>query len=94
MTIDWTTDDDDLHFAVQAFGSEYIVHLAVESLGETGWDWHVWDAFGRTRPLYGLADSLVPTLIEQRIRPADYRLFAAGFHKDPQHVSRFSDAGY
>jgi len=34
------------------------LHLQVESLGESGWDWHVWEQSGRGQQRYGLADSL------------------------------------
>jgi len=30
----------------------------VESLGENGWDWHVWDMSRQVRQQYGLADTL------------------------------------
>jgi len=30
----------------------------VEILGESGWDWHVWEQSGRGQQRYGLAASL------------------------------------
>lgn len=34
-----------------------MVHLMVERLGETGWDWHVWVQAGWTWACYGLAET-------------------------------------
>ena len=28
-------------------------------MGESGWDWHVWERLGRGSQRYGLADSLL-----------------------------------
>ena len=58
MAVSWVTDEGELHTAQSSIGSERVIHLAVESLGETGWDWHVWDGAVRGHQRYGLADTL------------------------------------
>ena len=58
MTVSWVTDEGELYTARTSLGPERVIHLAVESLGETGWDWHVWDGAVRGHQRYGLADTL------------------------------------
>ena len=58
MAVGWVTDEGELYTAQISIGSERVIHLAVESLGETGWDWHVWDGAVRGHQRYGLADTL------------------------------------
>ena len=47
-----------MHRAERMLGGCDALHLQVESLGESGWDWNVWEQFGCVRQRYGLADSL------------------------------------
>ena len=56
--VHWIRDEEDFYSAVIRHGTEAAVHAAVEGLGETGWDWHVWDPAERVDPRYGLADTL------------------------------------
>lgn len=58
MAVSWVTDEGDLYTAQTSIGSKRVIHLTVESLGETGWDWHVWDGAVRGHQRYGLADTL------------------------------------
>lgn len=56
--IDWASEDGELHTAVvQLPRAGTVLHAAVESMDETGWDWHVWDPDGHGQQ-YGLADTL------------------------------------
>ena len=56
--VGWVCEHEDLHSAEIAMCWEGRLHLLVESLGDTGWDWHVWDRDGLAQERYGLADSL------------------------------------
>ena len=58
MLVDWQTDEGEVHRAECTLGALGTLHLQVESLGECGWDWHVWERFGRGQQRYGLADTL------------------------------------
>ncbi len=58
MGLHWVSEDGAFHSARRSLGGTGTVHAAVESLGDAGWDWHVWDAAGRVRPRYDLADTL------------------------------------
>jgi hypothetical protein len=58
MLVLWETDEGELHHAVRSLAGRSVLHLQVESLGEHGWDWHVWEQSGRGQQRYGLADSL------------------------------------
>ena len=58
MAVNWVTNEGELYTAQTIIGPERAIHLAVESLGDSGWDWHVWDATLRGRQRYGLADTL------------------------------------
>lgn len=58
MVIVWISEDGEVYSAKRLMGAKGTLHLAVESLGETGWDWHVWDTAGCVRQHYGLADTL------------------------------------
>ncbi len=58
MIVLWETDEGEVHYAVWTFGGRGVLHLQVESLGEYGWDWHVWERSGRGQQRYGLADAL------------------------------------
>ena len=53
--VNWTGSSTQLRCATVRFGSRQTVHLLVEKLGETGWDWHVWVQAGWTWARYGLA---------------------------------------
>jgi hypothetical protein len=56
--VTWVLDDGDLHAVQRMLGMVGAPHLAVESLGENGWDRHVWDMSRQVRQQYGLADTL------------------------------------
>ena len=62
MLVEWETDEGEVHYAkrvLSARGNAVVLHMQVESLGESGWDWHVWDSAGQVQQRYGLADGLV-----------------------------------
>lgn len=56
--VTWVLDDGDLHTGQRVLGMVGALHLALESLGENGWDWHVWDMSRQVRQQHGLADTL------------------------------------
>ncbi len=58
MLVNWMTDGDGLYYAARLLGARGILHMQVDSLGESGWDWHVWEQLGRGQQRYGLADTL------------------------------------
>ncbi len=61
MLVQWVTDEGKVHRAERPLsvrGSVVVLHMQVESLGESGWDWHVWEQSDRVRQRYGLADTL------------------------------------
>ncbi len=58
MLVHWMTDGDGLHYAAQLLGARGTLHMQVDSLGESGWDWQVWEQLGRGQQRYGLADTL------------------------------------
>ncbi len=58
MLVHWMTDEGEMHYAGRMLGDQGVLHLQVTSLGEVGWDWHVWEQSGRGQQRYGLADSL------------------------------------
>ena len=61
MLAHWVTDEGEAHHAEQQLnvrGSVVALHMQVESLGESGWDWNVWEPSGCVRQRYGLADTL------------------------------------
>ncbi len=58
MLVHWMTDEDGLHYAARLLGARGTLHMQVDSLGESGWDWHVWEQSGHGQQRYGLADSL------------------------------------
>ena len=55
--IGWTGEGTQLQCATVRLGNQRTVHLLVERLGETGWDWHVWVRAGWTWARYGLAET-------------------------------------
>ena len=62
MLVEWATDDGEVHHAQRLLSAgrhAVVLHMQVESLGESGWDWHVWEQSGRGQQRYGLADTLV-----------------------------------
>ena len=62
MLVEWVTDDGEVHYAQRSLSAgrhAVVLHMQVESLGESGWDWHVWEQSGRGQQRYGLADTLV-----------------------------------
>ena len=58
MTLHWASEDGELHSARRSPGEAATVHAVVESLAETGWDWHVWDRAGLMPPRCGVAATL------------------------------------
>ncbi len=56
--IHWVIDDDETYSARKGQGAKGVFNLIVGSLGEKGWDWHVWDVFGQMQQQYGLANTL------------------------------------
>ena len=58
MLVLWETAEGEVHRAERALGGRGALYLQVESLGESGWDWHVCEQSGRGQQRYGLADSL------------------------------------
>ncbi len=56
--VTWVLEEGDFHTGQRALGMAGALHLAAESLGESGWDWHVWDMSRKVRQQYGLADTL------------------------------------
>jgi len=58
VMIHWVTDDDETHSARKGQGAKGLFNLIVGSLGEKGWDWHVWDVFGQMQQQYGFANTL------------------------------------
>lgn len=61
MLIQWVTEEGEVHHAerhLSARGNAVVLRMQVESLGESGWDWHVWEQSGRGQQRYGLADTL------------------------------------
>ena len=61
MLLQWVTDKDKVHHAelrLSARGNVVALHMQVETLGENGWDWNVWEQSGCVRQRYGLADTL------------------------------------
>ena len=58
MLVLWETAEGEVHRAERALGGRGALYLQVESLGESGWDWHVCEQSGRGQQRHGLADSL------------------------------------
>jgi hypothetical protein len=58
MLVEWETAEGEVHRAERTLGGCGALYLQVESLGESGWDWHVWEQSGRGQQRYELADSL------------------------------------
>ena len=61
MLAHWVTDDGEMHHAkwrLSTGGTMVVIHLQVESLGDYGWDWNVWESSGCVQQRYGLAGTL------------------------------------
>lgn len=58
MALNWVNEGWMLHLAESAFGTWGKAQLAVESVGETGWEWHVWDTAHQMRLRCGQAATL------------------------------------
>ena len=88
----WASKDEELHTAVQPVRTG-VLHAAVEGLGETGWDWHVWDTGGRVQQ-YGLADTLEEALgkAEQAMERLARQLGPEGFPEDHSTRQTHADA--
>ena len=52
----WVREHDDMYSAEVLIPRGRKIHLLVEGLGDTGWDWHVWDTGIGFQQRYGLAD--------------------------------------
>lgn len=68
--VHWVSEDEELLLARRDLGLHGTVHAQVESLGELGWDWHVWRS-ATPDQRYGLADTL-----EQAVQKAEHALEA------------------
>ena len=53
--VSWIEEAGDIHMAERGLGPKGALHLVVESLGECGWDWRVWDYARQVGQRYGLA---------------------------------------
>ena len=53
--LEWQVTGEDLRSAEARLDIGGVVHLSVECLGSTGWDWLVWDSSCQALPRYGLA---------------------------------------
>jgi hypothetical protein len=61
MPVQWVTDEGEMHHAewpLSVRGKVVVLYMQVESLGESGWDWNMWELSGCVRQRYGLADTL------------------------------------
>jgi len=58
MVLHWVIDDEETHSARRGLGGKGVFNLIVGSLGEKGWDWHVWDVYGQMQQQYGFANTL------------------------------------
>ena len=61
MLAQWVMDKGKVHYAEQQLsvrGNIVVLHLQVETLGESGWDWNVWEPSGYVRQRYGLTNTL------------------------------------
>ena len=61
MLAQWVRDKDDLHRAkrqLSVLGNIVVLHMQVETLGESCWDWTLWEQSGYVRQQYGRADTL------------------------------------
>ena len=55
--VGWTRESVHLRCASVRLGNRQTVHLLVEKLGGTGWDWQVWVQAGWTWSRYGMAET-------------------------------------
>ena len=67
----WVSDSGEQFRAERSLGPSGTAHLAVASLGEAGWDWHVWDAASRVPQRYGLGDTLDDAMTKAETALAD-----------------------
>lgn len=72
MKVLWISEGAEHFHAEHSLGVDGIVHLAVASLGEEGWDWHVWDVAGRVKQGYGLGDTLDDAMTKAEAALADF----------------------
>ena len=70
MTVNWTNEDADFHVAECDLGAGVVVQLLVESLGEHGWDWQMWDPSRCLRTGYGVADTLEEAKVQAELAVA------------------------
>ena len=54
----WSFEGEKLYVAHRDLGRRRELHAIVEGLGETEWDWHVWDTAGQGQPRYDVVDTL------------------------------------
>ena len=58
VVLHWKSDQGEFHAAEMQPTQGGVVYLTVESLGEAGWDWQVWDTQQRVPRCYGLGETL------------------------------------
>lgn len=71
MMVLWISDGAEHFHAERSLGISGTIHLVVASLGDAGWDWHVWQAAGRTPQRYGLGDTLDDAITKAEAALAD-----------------------
>jgi len=54
----WIRGSAQIYSAERVVDLEHTVQLLVESLGTSGWDWHVWDTGARLPARYGLSNDV------------------------------------
>ena len=71
MVVLWISDGAERFHAERWLGSSGMMHLVVASLGDAGWDWHVWQAAGHMPQHYGLGDTLDDAMTKAETALAD-----------------------
>jgi len=52
----WIRESTQTYVAETVVDPQHKVHLQVEDLGNSGWEWHVWDTGARLPARYGVAN--------------------------------------
>ena len=71
MMVLWISEGAEQFRAERSLGIGGMAHLAITSLGEAGWDWHVWDTANRVPQRYGLGDTLDDAMTKAETALAD-----------------------
>ena len=71
MKVLWISEGAEQFRAERSLGANGTAHLAVASLGDEGWDWHVWDTASRVPQRYGLGDTLNDAMTKAEAALAD-----------------------